>query len=560
MNMRILWKLLTITFLAVLPGCPPKQQAGAVKEWAIIVYMYGSTDFDGDASKGARDSIFKMKEVGSTKDFDVIVQFDTGTEKTPTKRYVLTKLVGSNDINNIVNDIDSKILSVSLKIPLENIQHLSSSPTQAEIQEKINDLTNAQVMVGGEKKDLGSVLKKVLVTQSAEESFYKGLGLSIGRQTHAGDPTGEDIKAIRDRLAEKPGKLKAYLLECLLEQDKVGDVGETNVADPNYLRQFIQFGMDQYQARHRMVILWSHSDGFSVTGEHENNLTIGQLATVLQEIKVPSSPPPHQDNSKIKIDILGFSECTMGLIENFYRLKNSAEIGIATEGGTPTRLSWPFDRILKNLEQNYKMGGQELARMIVEEYSKSHKENVRLCSLNETNPVSAFLRCECDLSALYISQVTEVIEPLQKLTQLLIQRLTQLLVDPQPKDRWLIDARHKCQSYAFHWVDLSEFCQALKDNQTTKDPAQAKVIADLCDEIMASIHKMVILSASLGTCAPTNGLSTYFPEEACVSINPLYSSSLEIKEIQWVNFLDNYQNLKQKFDHCIIEKMDGCSN
>src|SRR5262245_61038594 len=56
------------------------------KKWSVMVYLAGGRDVSDDA----RESLLRMKRVGSTKNLHVIAQFDSGSEGRFTRRYYLS--------------------------------------------------------------------------------------------------------------------------------------------------------------------------------------------------------------------------------------------------------------------------------------------------------------------------------------------------------------------------------------------------------------------------------------------------------------------------------------
>ena len=58
------------------------------RQWTIMVYMAGGSN----VSEAARESLLRMKQVGSNAEIDVIAQFDSGREGIETKRYHLKQL------------------------------------------------------------------------------------------------------------------------------------------------------------------------------------------------------------------------------------------------------------------------------------------------------------------------------------------------------------------------------------------------------------------------------------------------------------------------------------
>ncbi len=207
------------------------------KDWTIMVYLAGGSN----VSEAARDSLLRIKEVGSTERFNVIAQFDTGSEGTATKRYHLKKLKGALQVDKVVSTIDTNSLG-------DRLAKLLNAKPRNTYEQELELLKNLDVTVDSKPRTLGSVLEEVLTTKEAEECFRECL------RNHA----------FRENLVDDPEWLKTYILTCLLEEDTVAILGETQTGDPEVLQKFIQWGNYHYKAIHRMVIIWGHGDGFSV--------------------------------------------------------------------------------------------------------------------------------------------------------------------------------------------------------------------------------------------------------------------------------------------------------
>jgi hypothetical protein len=72
------------------------------KKWTIMVYMAGGRDI----SDEARQSLLQMKQVGSSESFNVIAQFDSGSEGGQTKRYYLRPLGTASEIDLLLSKVE----------------------------------------------------------------------------------------------------------------------------------------------------------------------------------------------------------------------------------------------------------------------------------------------------------------------------------------------------------------------------------------------------------------------------------------------------------------------
>ena len=253
----------------------------------------------------------------------------------------------------------------------------------------------------------------------------------------------------------------------------MNSVGDTKTGNPKNLKAFIKFGIDTYHAKRNMVVIWGHGDGFEVakdsnpTGHVHDQLFLKEIRIAIRDL-----------NLKAPLDILGFNACQMGMLEVLHRLQDIVKISIASEGDTP-RESWPYATILIALTQHPEMEPPELASKIVVEYQKSFESSKK--------------DIDIDLTASTISKVCNIIASLKMLTPELIKLAESTDLTVRQK---LLKARLGCRIYADNLVDLSEFCQVLK-NEYANDPDWGKSIGMKCANIIAAIENLPIERRSL---------------------------------------------------------------
>ncbi|MDQ7821565.1 MAG: clostripain-related cysteine peptidase [Candidatus Eremiobacteraeota bacterium] len=139
----------------------------------------------------------------------------------------------------------------------------------------------------------------------------------------------------------------------------VQDLGKVNMADPEHLSDFIQWGMKNYPARHYMVLINDHGYGFMGIADdkgnkHSMNLTeLGKAFDTATRDTVTGGVKDAVDKTGKKIDIIGFDACLMAQAEVAYELKDYADIMIGSQevigsGG------WPYDDIGNSDSQIFK--------------------------------------------------------------------------------------------------------------------------------------------------------------------------------------------------------------
>jgi hypothetical protein len=137
------------------------------------------------------------------------------------------------------------------------------------------------------------------------------------------------------------------------------DLGETNMGDPNTLRDFINWTIYYYPANHYGLVLWDHGAGcmgvcydFSTTP----SIDFLNLTELSQALNGLSST----------IDLVLADACGMSMTEVAYQIKDYANVLVGPEGlgYAPA----PYDTYLSNLISNSSTLPSEFAGEIVTDY------------------------------------------------------------------------------------------------------------------------------------------------------------------------------------------------
>lgn len=146
----------------------------------------------------------------------------------------------------------------------------------------------------------------------------------------------------------------------------LADWGEANMGDPQTLVNFIAWGIQNYPAEHYLVVLWDHGGGISGVcwddTNNSDNLNLFEIRNALEAIHTQLG---------VKIDILGFDACLMGLIEVAYQIRDYVDYVVFSEETEPGD-GWPYNDILAPLIANPLMTPAEFARLIAERYIESY--------------------------------------------------------------------------------------------------------------------------------------------------------------------------------------------
>jgi Clostripain family len=188
-----------------------------------------------------------------------------------------------------------------------------------------------------------------------------------------------------------------------LEDDLVGDLGETNTGDPAVAIDFFTWGMQQYPSEKVLAVMWNHGSGIDETDIYGNARSRGvahrvaagpvrralfsttvRAALSSRAIAYDDSARDFLDNLELKrvleqvtaragrpLDVLGFDACLMSMIELDYELRDYVGHVVGSEQTEPGN-GWPYDDVLRALAANPAMSGAQLAASAVQEYIASY--------------------------------------------------------------------------------------------------------------------------------------------------------------------------------------------
>jgi hypothetical protein len=137
---------------------------------------------------------------------------------------------------------------------------------------------------------------------------------------------------------------KRYCLEkdpdlSVINSAVLKDLGKTNMADPETLADFIEWGVKNYPAEHYFVIISDHGQAWRGAVQDDSHLAW----MTLPDIQAGFSAA--QDRTGVKVDVIGFDACLMANTEVAYQLKDSAQFLVGSEMLESSE-GWPFVKIL----------------------------------------------------------------------------------------------------------------------------------------------------------------------------------------------------------------------
>jgi len=148
-------------------------------------------------------------------------------------------------------------------------------------------------------------------------------------------------------------------------------IGQRDMGDPGTLKEFMEWGMKNYPAKHYALVMWDHGAGFkgSMTDDETKHLIDNrELRDALKGVE--------QDTGN-KVDVLNFNACLMGQAEVAYELRDAAKYLVGSEeveAGLRIPIpglvgTTPQHKVMTDLKEGIKEKGEvtpeELAKLYV---------------------------------------------------------------------------------------------------------------------------------------------------------------------------------------------------
>jgi len=219
------------------------------------------------------------------------------------------------------------------------------------------------------------------------------------------------------------------------------DLGEKNMGDPETLKDFAQWSIQNYPAQRYMLVLWNHGGGFrspeisrDICWDYNfglDRITMPQLEDALSFISGQLGK---------EINIIGMDACHMGMIEVAYQVKDYAQIMVASEASVPGD-GWQYDAVMGSLVTNPNQNSNQFASEIVD------------CFYNQYSGTGS----NVTLSAVDLSQMDNLADQISGLAQAVINDSS------VPKNNYR-NARNSSQYYTgvgFEYIDLKHFVNQL---------------------------------------------------------------------------------------------------
>ncbi len=145
--------------------------------------------------------------------------------------------------------------------------------------------------------------------------------------------------------------IKSKRVECASLGLTNSENTELDMANPNVLRNFLEFGRSNYTAKKYALIIWGHGTGWRYVTEFDipqngRAVAIDDRTGTYMSIKELGEAVRGQE-----INVIGFDTCFGAVFENVYELKDCAEYTVACPGVTPSS-GWDYKGLIENIISN----------------------------------------------------------------------------------------------------------------------------------------------------------------------------------------------------------------
>jgi hypothetical protein len=273
----------------------------------------------------------------------------------------------------------------------------------------------------------------------------------------------------------------------LTPENAVQNLSEVNMGDPNTLKDFVNWTMNNYPANHYCLVLMDHGTGCmgicfdSSATPSTDFLNLTELSRALSGL--PSI-----------VDLALMDACSMSMAEVAYQIKDYANILVAPEG-----LGYepaPYDDYITNLVSNSSMSPDQFAKDIVTDY-------IDWCWTIDVRQIS-----NATMSAIDLTKITSLTAAIDDFAINLKEKET-------PYHEQISLARALTEGYEGpyssqfgYYVDLYHFAQLIYQNVPDVE------LRNVANQVMTalSVGNAIIIEDDKAD-LNAHGLSIFFPDE-----------------------------------------------
>jgi hypothetical protein len=327
--------------------------------------------------------------------------------------------------------------------------------------------------------------------------------------------SSDDVQSIVMLASQKfGGKAKYYEIEKHSNQmpDEIKspvleDMGTKDMSDPETLRNFIKYAVENYPAKRYALIVNSHGAAWKGICPDEVNgagdlMSVSSLKNALAESPV--------------FDVLVFHSCLMSSVEVAYELRNKAKYMVASELNMPVLSILGADQWLSTLISDPEMESYDFAREIAQVVYDRGAESQR----------------ETHMAVVDMSKLDALASKISDLGNRLVSESGDNW--GEVRDAWKMT--HYISNDFPSLTDIREFSK-----QLIKQPNISKInlISSATTNLISAINEAVPFTNTNQTTKPCGGLSIHFPGFSS-ELDLQDYNKLEFQKTNWSAFLEQF--------------------
>ncbi|MCX7967190.1 MAG: clostripain-related cysteine peptidase [Armatimonadetes bacterium] len=310
----------------------------------------------------------------------------------------------------------------------------------------------------------------------------------------------------------------------------IADLGKKNMGDPNVLRDFLIWGIQNFPADRYFVILSDHGAGVRPF----RGLTLlpfrGMMFTDTLNDYLSEDETKQAFASAIQFlgrpfDIVGLDASEMSEIEIAYQLRDACKYLIASQLSEPND-GYPYDRFLWELHKNPSISTEEFLRQFVQHYIDSYRPGQPTNGAGSAVTIAVYNQ----------SVVPFYVQRVNSLAQTLLRKI----------DRFgtkFLSLRRQTQTFSETiYRDLYHYCQLLVQNINDSEVRQAA--QSVMDLHGPGANKALLYEAHASgydlNVSNAYGIAIYFPEPNQFDERYLNANDFA-RTTKWGNFLQALQ-------------------
>ena len=427
------------------------------KDWTLLFYLDGNSNL-------SRASLYKLRsleKIGSTENMNIVTQVSrpgkmitdlfTGDWK-GSRRYYVTKNPNANEVYN----------QFHLHTPYNKGKAMATMMGNALDEGKAKGII---------AENAGPIAKGKFLYKATKNSPFNSV----------------------KNILKETGEIHSEL---------ISDEGKVAMSNPDTLKDFLEWGMKEYPAKHYMVVVQGHGTGAAgVLSDKDGSMSLPTMEKTLKDVR---------EDTGVKPDILVFDACLMGGTEVAYQMKDTADIMIASQE-VERGFTIPYQKPVSYLNEALEKG--EVSPVdFAKEFVRACRNNTEI---NFTPTMAATDLKEMDNLGKAINQFSQ---SLSKADETEGDKIDKLIESSQHFDLNYEGERDSLQeklsnkmspSIIKSYVDLYDFASKVSKSSEIGDKNLKKTATELLD----AFSKAIIENETTGeNYKNSHGLSILLPE------------------------------------------------